>query len=212
MSITDWQTILGKIGNLATLKTTAKKTIVEAINELKDSLGSTVTSASSSVKTFDAKPAFSNVTTESVLIAYVVPPSIVTGSVINFCIWGRAANTSGSSVNYRFRIRVGGVDTTIVLDTGNVVVPTTVVPNSRKWRFEGKILLTTVDNKIQAEFSISPNGSEVSPGMQPIASGSYFMSQTFGSNSSVPSEVKMTCQMGTANAAAAVQLEGAIFS
>jgi hypothetical protein len=212
MSLTDWKTILGKLGDLTTLKTTTKNTLVAAINEIKDSISIGVASSSFLPKIIDTKATISNLATEVVLVSLPVPVGTPSGIVINFCVWGRFFNSHTANVNFRLRTKLFSTGGLIILDTGNLAIAPITAGQWRRWKLEGKLVISAGTHRVLGDFEMGTATSEAAVALSSVSSNAIYLHQSVGWNFADATELQFTAQMGIALPNVTVQLEGAIFN
>jgi hypothetical protein len=211
MSLTDWKTTLSKIGNLALLTTTKKNTLVEAINELKSSLPVSGTITSFLPRVIDTKAAIANLATEAVLVSLPIPINTPLGTVINFCIWGRFFNSHTASVNFRLRAKLFATGGLTILDTGNLTVAPIAVGQWRRWKMEGKFILTAGSHRVLTDFEMGAATGEATTILSKSSDNILYLHQFAAWDFTVLSELQFTALMGIALPNVTVQFEGAIF-
>lgn len=217
MSLTDWKTILAKIGLLDSLKTTQKKTLVDSINELWDKIASAtpVTSQSAtpfSLKLVDTGFPVSNTNAETLITSLTIPASMVRPTAIRFSVWGRVSNVYPSVVAYRFKVKILGATLDLIFDTGGLNIAIMSAGQNRRFKFEGILLLTETNPKIYSTFVLAPLISEGSTTLSSVVAAENRVAYQF---INVPKtqncELQFTCQMASVSPNVSFMLEGAVF-
>jgi hypothetical protein len=212
MSLTDWKTILSKIGDLTALTTTAKGNLVSAINELKNALPVSGSTSSFLPKIIDLKPPILNTALEIELCSLTIPANIPLGTIVKFVVWGKIANQSTAAANFKFRIKHDSPIGSVMLESGNTSFPAMAANTGRKFKFEGAFFRANPNNRIYSELCIAAVSTEIPLSMPVTTGNAYFFSTFFPLDFSQPTNLIFTSQVSPGSPSISVQLEGAIFS
>jgi hypothetical protein len=206
----DIKGIGGKIGDLAALSTTAKNSLVSAINELKATIANLPSSPAPKNSIFVNAATSQLGGVEHVIATVNLDKGGAANVVWDYSFFGDFQNSVAGAEQYRLRLRIGGLAGTLLFDTNNQSIATGSPAKFRKFCLRGK--LVSIGNTLRcdgrAEFgaelvATTPIGSSA-------ASAFFIWPIQMILDLSAATTLVLTAQVAPSNANAYVSLYGGV--
>lgn len=183
------------IGNLSQLNTTAKDSVVLAINELKTQLGNTPSNPSSSGTLFAPPFSLAGTGTETVVASFDLNKGNTSKYSFDYSFAGELRNSAVTTVQIRLRLRLGGLTGVVLFDSGNMTCSLATGASIRKFAFAGSLFASP--NTASSQSVLYLGAVLASNSQAGATTGGTFTpwSNTFGFNWANSTTLVLTAQM-----------------